>query len=216
MKIVATADTHFPIYKDATYGLQDLLPGGDVLVIAGDFMYAGTEKEWYARLTAFENVKKHYEHFLLVPGNHDLFFSYYSGPCIQELKNIGVTPLTPSRPLIEISGVRFGSCPFVTNLPNWAYNADEDTIWGYLDSLGRVDVMIAHSPPRGVLDSDGKNQYGTQALRRYMAQYEPEIVICGHIHEGYGTQVVKRTHVYNVAMCNVRYQQVNPAMVIEV
>ncbi len=215
MKIVATADTHFPIYQDMEYGGQPLLPDGDVLVIAGDFMYSGTEREWYPRVNGLKRITK-YQHKLLVPGNHDLFFQHYAGPCMQEMRAAGVHCLTPTGPKVEIEGIRFGGCPFVTNLPNWAYNADEDTIWGYLDSLGRVDVMIAHSPPRGVLDSDGRGQYGTGAMRKYIAKYEPEIVICGHVHEGYGTQVIGRTHVYNAAMCNADYVQANPAHVIEV
>lgn len=211
MKLIATADTHFPLTN------IDMFPEGDVLIIAGDFMYAGNEREWYPRLEALEKLisVRGYKHTLFVPGNHDLFFQHYTGPCIQELKKIGVTPLTPTKPTVKIDSVRFGGCPFVTNLPNWAYNADEDTIWGYLDSLGRRDVLIAHSPPRGVLDSDGRGNYGTAALRKYIHKFEPSVVICGHVHEGYGTQVIGHTRVYNVAMCDSKYKQVNPPMEIE-
>lgn len=215
MRIVATADTHFPIYQDMEHGLAPLLPDGDVLVIAGDFMYSGSEREWYPRVEALASITK-YKHKLLVPGNHDLFFQHYAGPCLQEMRKAGVQCLTPTGPTHTIDGIRFGGCPFVTNLPNWAYNSDEDSIWGYLDSLGRVDVMIAHSPPRGVLDSDGKGNYGTGALRKYVARFQPEIVICGHVHEGYGSTTIGRTAVYNAAMCNGSYQQVNAAHVIEV
>lgn len=211
MRLVATADCHFPIPPHSS----PLLPDGDVLVIAGDFMYSGTEREWYPRVEALAAITK-YRHKLFVPGNHDLFFQHYAGPCLQEMRKAGVYCLTPTKPVYELEGVRFGGNPFVTNLPNWAYNWDEDSIWGYLESMGRVDVMISHSPPRGVLDSDGKNQYGISALRKYMAKFQPEVVICGHVHEGYGSQVVGRTHVYNVAMCNLDYRQVNPAQVIEV
>lgn len=207
-KIVATADTHFP--------LKWPLPEGDVLAIAGDFLYAGTEREWYPRLEALASHRDKYKEILFVPGNHDLYFQYYAGTCIQELKKIGVTALTPTKPVIDLDGIRFGSCPYVTNLPNWAYNSDEEYIWAYLDSLARVDVMISHSPPRGVLDSDGRQQFGLGALRKYIARYQPQIVICGHIHEGYGTQVIGRTHVYNSSMCNTKYEQVNPPHVIEV
>ena len=213
MKIIATSDCHFPLTD-----VHHLFPEGDVLVVAGDFMYSGAEREWYPRLEALADLikAKNYKHTLFVPGNHDIFFQLYAGPCIQEMKALGVHCLTPTKPVVEIDGVRFGGCPYVTNLPNWAYNSDEDSIWGYLDSLGRRDVIIAHSPPRGVLDSDGRGNYGTGALRKYIARYEPEIVICGHVHESYGTQVVGRTHVYNSSMCNSSYKQVNPAMEIEI
>lgn len=213
-KLVATADTHFRFDQDLEYRGVPLFPDGDIFILAGDFMYSGTEREWYKRVESLASLTK-YKHKLLVPGNHDLFFQHYAGPCMQEMRKAGVHCLTPTGPKTEIDGIRFGGCPFVTNLPNWAYNADEDRIWQYLDSLGRVDVMIAHAPPKGVLDSDGRGNYGTQALRRYIAKYEPEIVICGHVHEEYGTKVIGRTHVYNVAMCDGNYTMANPAMVIE-
>lgn len=214
MKIVATADTHFPFTEDQEYGGQLLLPDGDVLVIAGDFLYAGTEREWYPRLEALAGIKK-YKHKLFVPGNHDLFFQHYAGPCIQEMKAAGVEPITPTKPRLDIDGVRFGGCPYVTNLQNWAYNASEEYIWEYLDSIGRVDVMISHAPPRGCLDGVDRAHYGIAALRKYIAHYEPDIVICGHVHESYGTANIGRTVVYNSAMCNLAYKQTNPAWVIE-
>lgn len=212
LKLIATSDTHFPITK------AEMFPAGDILVIAGDVLYAGNINEWYPFLEslALPHIQQ-YKHKLFVPGNHDIFFQHYAGPCMQEMRKLGVHCLTPTGPTTEIEGVRFGGCPFVTNLPNWAYNSDEDSIWGYLESLRRVDVMISHSPPRGVLDSDGRGNYGTGAMRKYLAHYEPEVLICGHVHEQGGLQtVVGRTHVYNVSMCNSAYQQVTPATVIDI
>lgn len=210
MKIAATSDTHFPLDN------PDLFPDADVLVIAGDVLYAGNMKEWYPFLQSLESphIQK-YEHILFTPGNHDIFFQQYAGPCLQELRARRVHALTPTGPCVTIDGVRFAGCPFVTNLPNWAYNTDEDSLWGYLDSIGRRDVMIAHSPARGVLDSDGKGHYGTGAMRKYLAKFEPEILICGHVHEAHGSTTIGRTHVYNVSMCDGNYKQVNPATVIE-
>lgn len=204
MKLIATSDTHFAFS-------QELIPSGDVFVHAGDFMYSGYPGEWYPILESFRRTP--HKHKLLVPGNHDIFFQGFTGPCLQEMREAGVYCLTPTKPKTEIDGVRFGGCPFVTNLPNWAYNADENFIWDYLDDLGRVDVLICHSPPAGILD--GKN-YGVKAIRKYIHKYEPEVVICGHVHENGGEKrKVGKTQVYNVAMTNTDYQQVTPATVID-
>lgn len=210
MKIVATSDTHFPLDK------EELFPDGDVLVIAGDVLYAGNIREWYPFLESLGNpwIQK-YKHKLFVPGNHDLFFQHYAGPCLGEMRDKGFFCLTPTRPRTDINGVSFGGSPYVTGLPNWAYNTDEGALWRYLDSIGRVDVMITHAPPRGVLDSDGKGSYGTKAMRTYLSKFQPEILICGHVHEEYGTRVIGRTHVYNACMCNGNYKQVNVPHVIE-
>lgn len=177
-------------------------------------MYVGNEAEWYPRLEAFAALP--HKHKIFVPGNHDRYFELYPGPCIQEMKKRGIEALTPTRPRTEIEGVTFGGLPFVKDLENWAYNSTEENIAAYLEHLTRVDVLISHSPPAGVMDGDGRGHYGLKALRRYVAGYQPKILICGHVHEGYGTKVVHRTHCYNAAMCNANYDQVNAPHVIEV
>lgn len=44
---------------------------------------------------------------------------------------------------------------------------------------------------------------------------KPDVWICGHIHESYGTERIERTDFYNVCMCDEQYKQVNLPMVIE-
>lgn len=207
MRLVATADTHFPIPTN-------MVPDGDVFILAGDMMYSGFADEWQPRIDSIAALP--HKHKLFVPGNHDIWFQRFTGPCIQQIREAGVEWCgTETKPTHTIDGVRFGACPFVTNLPNWAYNSTEDRISDYLEDMGRVDVLICHSPPSGIMDSDGKGRYGLGAIRRYISRFEPDVVICGHVHEGYGEMKVGRTFVYNVAMCDEYYEQVNPPMIIE-
>ena len=207
MRIVATSDTHYPIPRE-------MIPDGDVFILAGDMMYTGFVDEWQPRLDAIAALP--HKHKLFVPGNHDIWFQQFAGPCIGQMKAAGITPLTETKPLITIDEVRFGGCPFVTGLPNWAYNSTEDFIHEYLEDMGRVDVLICHSPPSGIMDSDGKGRYGVVAIRRYKKRFEPEVMICGHVHEGYGAEQHGRTFVYNASLCDGDYKQVNPPHIIEV
>lgn len=214
MKILCTSDTHFPFRWEHYNSKGNLLfPTWDedtVFIHAGDLMYSGFPDEWYDRLRSLNQLP--YKNKLFVPGNHDLFFEQFTGPCLQEMRQAGVHCLTPTGPTHQIEGYIFGGCPFVTNLPNWAYNQTEEYIQSYLEAMGYVDVLICHSPPAGVLDEG----YGVGAIRRYIKRFKPQVVICGHVHERYGFQQVDRTRVYNVAMCDRDYVQENPAVLIEV
>jgi Icc-related predicted phosphoesterase len=106
----------------------------------------------------------------------------------------------------------------VTNLQGWAFNADEESIWKHLDAMGRVDILVAHSPPRGLLDrvDRGAGHIGLASLRKYITKYQPRYVICGHVHEGYGIIKEGTTEVINVSMCDSGYNMVNPPWVLEV
>lgn len=208
MRIVATADTHFVFDKDD-------YPAGDVFVHAGDFMYSGYLDEWHARVASFAALE--YEHKILVPGNHDIHLEKYAGPALQDLRKAGVDVVGPPskkyfHKIALPNGMTLGGCPYVTDLPGWAFNWDEDSIWGFLDTMGRVDVLVAHSPPAGLLDG---RHYGTKALRKYIYKFEPQLLICGHVHESYGTKQCGKTLVANVARCNGDYEQVNPPMVFD-
>ncbi len=63
-------------------------------------------------------------------------------------------------------------------------------------------VLVTHTPPRGAQDLVmGRFHAGSRGLRRLIENYQPDLLICGHIHEDSGMTKVGRTHVLNCA-CN--------------
>lgn len=212
MKLVATSDTHEVIKKE-------LIPDGDVLIVAGDFMYTGYEDEWYPRIEAIAKLPHKVK--LLVGGNHDRHLELYPGPACQELKKLGITvvgkPLEEGKHVYKLeNGMTVLGLPFVTGLPRWSFNWYENSILEYLEKIGRCDIVVSHSPPRGILDGGRGAHYGIVAYRHYLKRFQPKIWISGHIHSSYGTVTVEGCEMHNVAMCNEAYEQVNPAHVIEV
>lgn len=209
IKVVATSDTHFPFDNK-------LIPDGDVFIHAGDLMYTGYVDEWYSRLESLEALPHKVK--ILVPGNHDLHIAYFNGPARQELRKAGVFLLDAvgNRRITELpNGMTVGGLPFVTNLEGWAYNSDESYIANYTEGLGRCDIIVSHSPPAGILDGGRGASYGIGAYRGYLSRFQPKYWISGHIHESYGVEEKQGCKFYNVAMCDKHYEQVNPAMVIE-
>jgi Icc-related predicted phosphoesterase len=62
-------------------------------------------------------------------------------------------------------------------------------------------VLVVHSPPRGVLDEAfGRFHSGCRRLYQFVAQCQPRLVLCGHIHERPGIATIGQTTVVN---CNI-------------
>jgi len=60
------------------------------------------------------------------------------------------------------------------------YTDDEAAI--LLQQLPNVDVLISHSPPRGINDEDDPAHIGFQALRTYIEQKQPRYFLHGHTY----------------------------------
>ncbi|MEM2864985.1 MAG: metallophosphoesterase family protein [Candidatus Bathyarchaeia archaeon] len=64
---------------------------------------------------------------------------------------------------------------------------------------GGVLVVVSHSPPYGGrLDLTARGVHaGCKALRRFMEEAKPSLVVCGHIHEARGMEELSGTMVVN-------------------
>ncbi len=60
-------------------------------------------------------------------------------------------------------------------------------------------IVVVHQPPRGVQDTlyNGESS-GSVSLRRFVEEHQPDLLLCGHIHEARGESRVGRTLVVNV------------------
>lgn len=210
-----------------THGEQDRfkVPGGDVLVHAGDFSNMGTEREvqkatqWLARLP--------HQWKIVVAGNHDRFFEEepelaraYLEPGIIYLQDSGC----------EIAGIRFWGSPWQPWFYNWAFNLPRKGAklrekWSLIPL--DTDVLITHGPPHGTLDAVqprftplGMTQAGTGplgceelAIRLHVVQ--PRLHVFGHIHGGYGCREQNGTTFVNASVCDEDYHPVNPVWVVD-
>ena len=80
----------------------------------------------------------------------------------------------------------------------------------------RVDVLVTHGPPMGVLDRTSRGEsVGCEALAEALERIRPRLHVFGHIHESYGTLEKGGTLFVNACNCNLRYRTVNPAIVVD-
>lgn len=71
----------------------------------------------------------------------------------------------------------------------------------YLEDIDmRNKYVVAHQPVWGVLDKgySGHN-LGSLAIRKKIIIDEPELFICGHVHEDFGVAILNKTTVINCA-----------------
>ena len=86
-----------------------------------------------------------------------------------------------------------------------------------------TDILLTHNPPYALFDSfkewgdDDKLFYaGSPALRNQIEAIQPQLVVCGHIHEHGGTQLILKGHmgnknsiIVNASHMNAQYEPVN-------
>ncbi len=78
-----------------------------------------------------------------------------------------------------------------------------------LERFGRLDILLTHVPPYGVLDQvDSKvippswvgRHAGSKVVLDYIMDTQTRYVICGHIHEAEGYRMLGKSQVYNLGL----------------
>ncbi|MCB0164053.1 MAG: metallophosphoesterase family protein [Anaerolineae bacterium] len=179
MKLLLFSDLH--ANEAAAQHLVTLARSVDIVIGAGDFgnLRRGIDTA-IGMLTAIDKPA------VLVPGNAEstaeLAAACRAWPSAHVLHGTGV----------EIEGVPFfgigGGIP-VTPFGSWSYDFSEDEARRLLADCPAVGVLVTHSPPKGVVDLSSRGvNLGSVAIREVIEQQQPELVVCGHIHESAGQQ----------------------------
>ncbi|MEM8730162.1 MAG: metallophosphoesterase family protein [Pseudomonadota bacterium] len=198
MKILAFSDLHAA--TGAAAALVDLSAEVDLVIGAGDFcnMRQGLD-EAMALLSGLQAP------LVAVPGNAE---------SVEELRDAsgpGTTVLHGDG--CEIDGIRlFGLGYGVPTTPFGAWSCDlsEAQAASMLASCAEVDILVLHSPPKGIADRTSAGQsVGSTAIAEAIARLQPRLAFCGHIHDSWGargrigaTEIVNlgpQGHVFEVA-----------------
>jgi Icc-related predicted phosphoesterase len=78
-------------------------------------------------------------------------------------------------------------------------------------ALGRpIDILVTHSPPRGIHDAEDLPHTGFKAMLRFLRWYRPRYMLHGHVHT-YDRRKDTRTQYYDTCIMNI-----NPVTVLDV
>lgn len=208
LRFVAISDTHSK-HPDIR------LPGGDVLVHAGDISSRGTKEEIRQFLKWFDSQPFPFKVF--IAGNHDFYLESATQPEIEALIPPGVVYLKDSG--VVIGSTRLWGSPYTPVFFNWAFNKKRGaSIRQHWDLIPMdTDVLITHGPVYGFLDTLSNDQHaGCQDLLRKVLLTKPRAHVCGHIHESWGTIQRSGIRFVNAAQVNDRYELVHSPIVFDV
>lgn len=89
-----------------------------------------------------------------------------------------------------VAGVRLfgiGNAVPVTPFGGWSVDLTEEQAAALLAPMGETDILISHSPPKGVADvSSSGLSLGSTAVRAAIERAAPRWCVCGHIHDSWG------------------------------
>ena len=216
-RLTFISDTHTKHEK-----LNGFLPGGDILLCAGDISSRGYKTELENFFKWFDGIDN-YENKIFIAGNHD--FGFQDEP--ETIKGLLTGYKTIDYLQDEYLGIQDGDepelkiwgSPWQPEFHNWAFNLPRgEKIKEKWDLIpDDVDILITHGPPFGKLDYVPYNNInvGCEELLLKVQQIKPKIHLFGHIHEGAGYVYNGDTHFFNGAVLNGRYEFRNKPMTIE-
>ena len=181
-------------HADAVADVVAALGGLDLLIVGGDITTAGTPDDAEEAIRSWLPLAPR---LLALAGNMD------SPEIDDRLAELGVA--------LDGRGVNFGdigvfgvSAAPISPLATPYELADDELerriAQGYAALDGcRVTVFCPHAPPAGTAcDRLASGEHvGSAVVRAFVEREQPDLVLCGHIHEARGTDVVGTSRIVN-------------------
>lgn len=175
MKVLAFSDLHHS--RARAEALVAASAEADLVIGAGDF--CNMRRQLPGALSLLSGIKTP---FVLVPGNAE------SDEELREAAHDGWTVLHGEG--VETGGLSlFGLGYGVPETPfgDWSCDLSEKLAAEMLAPCETADILITHSPPKGVADvTSGGDSVGSLAIRAAIERIQPKLALCGHIHDSWG------------------------------
>lgn len=218
MRIFAISDTHGE--------LPNNVPECDLLIHAGDIMPDRIGKEWLrhnpnlGEQWMFDIWVPHYYRMLkegrfkemaFIWGNHD--WTMDTTASISRALPKSMVVLTDHE--MTLQGLRVWGSPWSNRFMGWSWMKDPAALAASYKAIPKgIDILISHQPPLGYGShtlNDG--EIGSAELTKELDRIKPKVVICGHIHCGFGIFPYRSDEhtcmVYNVAQVDEAYRLVH-------
>ncbi|MEM8775571.1 MAG: metallophosphoesterase family protein [Pseudomonadota bacterium] len=188
MRIMAFSDLHLSRANAAV--LVEASAGADLVLGAGDFCNhrAGLSDA----MALLSGVQKP---MVVIAGNAE------SAEELRKEALPGTTVLHGSG--TEVDGLMiFGLGYGVPTTPfgDWSCDLSEQEAETLLAPCEHADILLLHSPPKGVADQTSIGvSVGSTAIRDAIERIQPQLAMCGHIHDSWGvTGQIGKTRIVNL------------------
>lgn len=215
-RITVISDTHT---RHGLIPMEDL-PGGDILIHAGDIMNSGYNKNDILDFCTWFHSLDQYDTKIFIAGNHDRMFENHPEG-VEELTNIFLDIDYLQDADLDVDGVKIYGSPWQPEFYSWAFNLPKNgiEIAGKWEAIpNNTDILITHGPAFGTLDTVvGRpwDNLGCELLAQRIEVIKPKIHICGHIHSGYGYVFKDGTHFFNAAVLDEQYEYTQKPMTFD-
>ena len=171
------------------------LKEADGVIVTGDLTITGGERQARQVMDAIESTGLP---VLAQIGNMDReeVNSYLTG------KNCNihcqVRELAPDIAVMGLGGSTFTPFSTPSEFPESAFATWLDEMWPRARKFRHV-VLVSHTPPKDTTCDDigGNTHVGSEAVRDFIVDNQPDICICGHIHEARSIDRIGRTIIVN-------------------
>lgn len=189
MKLLCFSDLHRD--QQAATSLVQAAADVDCVIGAGDF--ANRHEGLPDTLDILAAIEKP---AILVPGNGE------SAAELTEAAQVWKSATVLHGSGCVIDGIQFwgvgGAIP-VTPFGAWSYDFDEQQGADMLSGCPAGGVLVVHSPPLDTVDKDRSGRIrGSESIRQTILDRQPQLVVCGHIHDDWGKQAkLGKTRIFN-------------------
>ena len=184
MRILLVSDLHYRL--EQFDWLYDTAPDYDVVVVAGDLLslrLAVPAPAQAAAVSALICRIAGRRRLLVASGNHDVTHrdTYGEKAAIWLTRNEAAGLYVDGASLL-LDGTLFTVCPW------WDGKRGRQALDERLSRDAEVTkdrwVWVYHAPPSGSpLSWDGRREYGDEVVSEWIARFQPDFVLCGHIHQ---------------------------------
>ena len=177
MKILAFSDLHLVQARAAA--LVEASRDADLVIGAGDFCNHRQGLD-----LAMDMLDGITTPFVAVPGNAESIDELRQAvrPAMHALHGEGV-----ELDGLSIFGLGYGVPP--TPFGDWSCDLSEADAETLLARCKTADILVLHSPPKGVGDRTSTGaSVGSEAIRDAISRIQPKLAVCGHIHDSWGQE----------------------------
>lgn len=185
-RVLAFSDMH--LSRRCAADIRAAAGKADIVIGAGDFCHCrdGLDQAM-ALLEPLENDA------VYVPGNAESAAELRAATSATVLHGESA-----ERAGLTIFGLGYGvpTTPF----GSWSCDLTEAEAEALLAGMKEADILISHSPPKGLADlTSAGHSVGSTAVRSAIERVQPRLCLCGHIHDSWGESgFIGRTEVHNL------------------
>ena len=230
MRIVALSDQH---------GFLPDVPRCDLLIVGGDVCpdrldgklaqdHPDRQKVWFETTARPWLARTPAAHRLLTWGNHDWCGQACSfrSDSPEHARSTDLQILVDEGTTVVRSGgaerhVSVWATPWSNKFLRWAFMKRPSELERVYAAIpDGIDILVSHQPPiyhgdrTFNLDSGRVEHVGSRELLNAIERVRPKVVICGHVHGGFGRYEHQGIPIHNVSVTDESYRLVNAPTVI--